>query len=132
MSKKRFFIKLLLFVAIVIVTLTSLTLFDLFNDTREWRRLAKTSPATPLLFDPKMVHDLPEPARRFFNFAITPRTPLLPVAEIYMGGQFSLGSKENPNYQPMEARQILASPHGFVWRLYLPGIIPISGSDSGK
>lgn len=28
--------------------------------------------------------------------------------------------------------QILAAPHGFVWRLNLPGFIPVSGSDSGR
>jgi hypothetical protein len=54
------------------------------------------------------------------------------VAEIDMGGQFSLGTRDNPNYQIMKANQILASPHGFVWRLNLPGIVPVSGSDSGK
>lgn len=32
----------------------------------------------------------------------------------------------------MEAHQIIAAPHGFVWRLHLPGKIPISGSDSGN
>jgi hypothetical protein len=32
----------------------------------------------------------------------------------------------------MQAHQILAAPHGFVWRLNLPGIIPVSGSDSGR
>ena len=79
-----------------------------------------------------MVADLPEPARRFFNFAIAPGTALYTVAEIEMGGQFSLGSQEEPNYQSMQAHQILAAPHGFVWRLNLPGIIPVSGSDSGR
>jgi hypothetical protein len=37
-------------------------------------------------FDPAMVAGLPEPAQRFFKFAIAPGTPLLPVAEIDMGG----------------------------------------------
>ncbi|MCO4321102.1 DUF6544 family protein [Aliidiomarina quisquiliarum] len=45
-----------------------------------------------------MVNDLPEPAQRFFNFAIAPGTPLYTVAEIDMEGQFSLGSQEKPNY----------------------------------
>lgn len=79
-----------------------------------------------------MVADLPEPAQRFFNFAITPGTPLLPVCEIEMEGQFSLGTRDNPNYQTVEADQILAAPHGFVWRLHLPGMLPVSGSDSGN
>jgi hypothetical protein len=70
-------------------------------------------------------------ARRFFQFSIEEGARLWTVAEIDMGGQFSLGSKEQPRYQPMQARQILAAPHGFVWQLQLPGAMPISGSDAG-
>lgn len=79
-----------------------------------------------------MIADLQEPVRRYFKFAIAPGTPLYTVAEIDMGGLFSLGSKDKPAYQEMEAYQILASPDGFVWRLKLPGVIPISGFDAGK
>lgn len=59
-----------------------------------------------------------------------PGTPLLTVAEIDMGGEFSLGSRDNPDYQPMDARQILAAPTGFVWKLRLPSMV--SGSDFGS
>lgn len=52
------------------------------------------------------------------------------MAEIHMTGRFSLGAKDNPAYRPMEARQILASPEGFVWAMLLRGGIPVSGSDS--
>ena len=31
----------------------------------------------------------------------------------------------------MKAKQILAAPAGFLWKLRLPGVIPVSGSDSG-
>jgi len=37
-----------------------------------------------------------------------------------------LGAKEKPKYAPMHARQILAPPHGFVWRMKSGAI---SGSD---
>lgn len=115
-----------------IVALLSLRLFDWRADQAEWARLAELQPKNPLTYDPRMVADLPEPAQRFFNYAITSGTPLLSVCEIEMGGTFSLGTRDNPNYQAMEANQILASPHGFVWRLRIPGMVPVAGSDSGK
>ena len=115
-----------------LVILLSLRLYDWRADQTEWERLAGLQPINPLKYDPKIVADLPEPARRFFNFAISPGTPLLTVAEIDMGGQFSLGTRDNPDYQTMVAQQILASPQGFVWRLNLSGMVPVSGSDSGN
>ena len=115
-----------------LVALLSLRLFDWRADKVEWERLAELQPKSPLKYDPKFVTDLPEPAQRFFNYAITPGTPLLSVAEIKMSGHFSLGTRDNPNYQTMRANQILASPYGFVWRLKLPGLVPVSGSDSGN
>jgi hypothetical protein len=57
----------------------------------------------PAMYDPAMVADLPELSQRFFNFAIRPGTPLLTLAEIDMGGEFSL-SRDKPNYQPMVGR----------------------------
>jgi len=95
--------------------------------TAEWQRLAALQPAAPERFSPDMVKDLPEPARRFFAFAIRPGTPLLPVVTIEMTGRFSLGTKEAPNYLPMAARQILASPEGFVWAMRTTGAMPVSG-----
>ena len=69
-----------------------------------------------------MVADLPEPARRYFAFAIAAGTPLYTVAQIKTEGQFSLGTKNAPNYKAMNATQALATPEGFVWKM--------SGSDS--
>lgn len=113
-------------------TLLILRLLDRRAEQAEWDKLSSLQPPNPARYDSSMVADLPEPARRFFNFAIAAGTPLYTVAEIDMGGQFSLGSQEEPDYQLMQAHQILAAPHGFVWRLNLPGIIPVSGSDSGR
>jgi len=118
--------------AVFLLALLALRLWDGRAEQMEWARLTALQPANPSMYDPVMVTDLPEPTQRFFNFAITPGTPLLTVAEIDMGGQFSLGSRENPNYQQMEAKQILAAPLGFVWKLRLSGVVPVSGSDSAR
>jgi hypothetical protein len=122
-------------VLLLIAALISLLVWrqsDHRADDREMARLLATQPAAPATFDPAMVETLPEPARRYFLFAIRPGTPLHTVAEIEMTGQFSLGTKEAPNFLPMRARQVLASPHGFVWAMDA-GSFPmaISGSDSG-
>lgn len=114
------------------VVLVGLLVMDIRADRAEWRRLAALQPADPVAFAPEMVADLPEPARRYFTFTIQPGTPLLPVAEIDMGGRFSLGTKENPAYQPMEAHQILAAPEGFVWSMRMRGGMPVAGSDSAS
>ena len=121
---------LLTFAAILILILLAIRMFDFYSDQAEWERLIQLQPERPALFSPAQIENLPEPARRFLAFSIQPGTPLFKVAEINMGGKFSLGSRENPAYQEMEARQILASPLGFVWSLNLPGAIPVSGSDS--
>lgn len=123
---------LLAILAVILVALLGLRLWDEWADRKEWARLAALQPTEPERYDPAMVVGLPEAARRFFNFAIASGTPLFTVAEIDMAGQFSLGSRDKPNYQQMDARQILAAPEGFVWKLRLPGVVPISGSDSGQ
>ena len=47
-----------------------------------------------------------------------------------MAGEISLEAKEQPNYTPMRARQILAPPNGLVWILQAgKGAIRIEGSD---
>lgn len=95
-----------------------------------WAQLAATTGAAPGRFDPAMVADLPEPARRFFLFAIEPGTRLATVVQITMDGQLSLGTSEKPNYQPMHAEQLLAAPHGLVWRVRTgSGPMRAEGSD---
>ncbi|MCB1143449.1 MAG: hypothetical protein H7A24_16450 [Leptospiraceae bacterium] len=128
--KKR---TLLYLLPVVFLTLLlSLTYSDSLSDEEEWNRLSNLPKSKPLVFDLKMIEDQPEPVRRFFQCTIKVGTPLLKVAEIEMGGQFSLGSKEKPNYQEMIARQLLASPEGFVFQMKLPGLLTVSGSDTGK
>ncbi len=122
---------LVIILASLLLALLALRWWDEHAERVEWARLTAAQPIDPSRYTPEMVADLPEPAQRFFNFAIIPGTPLLTVAEIQMGGQFSLGTREKPRYQSMEAKQILACPLGFVWRLHLPDAVPVSGSDSG-
>ncbi len=77
-----------------------------------------------------MVQGVPEPARRYFLFAIAPGTPLRTVAKIEMSGEIGLGSKSDPGYMPMRAGQVLAPLQGFVWRPVMGGgRTRISGSD---
>lgn len=128
----KFIYVFLALLVLLLVSLLILRLLDWRADKSEWIQLYSLQPTNPGRYGSSMVADLPEPARRYFNFAIASGTPLYTVAEIDMEGQFSLGSQEEPNYQPMQAHQILAAPHGFVWCLNLPGIIPVSGSDSGR
>jgi hypothetical protein len=128
---KIIFLILSLF-AIALAALLGLRLLDWRAKQEEWARLKGFQPENPLKYDPEIIADLPEPVQRYFNFAIAPGTPLYPVVEINMGGHFSLGSRDAPNYQAMEAHQILAAPHGFVWQLDLSGKMPLSGSDSGS
>src|SRR6056297_3770635 len=103
----KFIIGIVVAILFVLIALSALRLMDLRADRAEWDRLAALQPSSPALFDPEMVADLPAPARRYFAYTIEPGTPLLPVAVIEMMGEFSLGTKDDPRYQPMEARQIL-------------------------
>jgi hypothetical protein len=116
----------------VVVALTVLRWLDHRSDDQEWRRLTAFQPQDPQVYSKDMVEDIPEPAQRYFNYTIQPGTPLLRVAEIDMVGCFSLGTKDKPAYQPMQARQILAAPEGFVWTMRTGGGMPVSGSDSGS
>lgn len=68
-------------------------------------------------FAMSMVVTLPEPAQRYFRCAISEGTPLVTAVEIEMKGEIGLGTKEHPNYRPMRSHQVLAPPHGLVWRL---------------
>ena len=117
---------------LAVAALGGLRWLDHRADRAEWNRLAALQPADPAVFSPDMIADLPDPARRFFTYAIRPGTPLLPVAEIDMGGKFSLGDRDAPAYQAMQAHQILAAPQGFVWSMRTLSGLSLSGSDTGS
>jgi hypothetical protein len=93
-------------------------------------RAAERASFKPKTFDPAIVQDLPEPARRYFRFAIKAGTHLYTVTEIRMGGRLGLGTKNRPAYAPMHAEQILAPPYGLVWKLKTGrAAMRIAGSD---
>ncbi len=83
----------------------------------------------PDRYDPAMVDDLPEVARRYFAAAIAPGTPLHRIVHLEMEGTFLLNGRE----MPMRASQVLAPPEGFVWQARV-GRSPLafSGSDGWR
>ena len=95
-----------------------------------WTRLESSAPAAGAAFDSGMVDGLPDVARRYFNHAIAPGTPLRPGVELEMEGTFLLGDKASHQRFAMSARQILIPANGFVWIPRLRrGPMVISGSD---
>lgn len=125
----------------VILALTLLVLASLYvwrlsdhrADRVEIERLLALQPAHPPIFNRSLVLDLPEPARRYFEFTIQDGAPLYSVAKIWMNGQFGMGDLDVPNYMPMNAQQVLAAPEGFLWRMTGgSGLMSISGSDSAS
>ncbi len=128
---KSLFIFTGLCAALVVASLRLWRMFDHRADRWIGAMLAARQPANPHRFDPAMVADLPDPARRYFRFAIKPGTLLHTVAEIEMTGRFSLGTREAPGYMAMAAHQVLAAPEGFVWSMSATnGKMRLSGSDA--
>lgn len=124
---------LALLLTLVPAALALWRLADHRADRAEGRRLCALCHAEPPRFDPAMVADLPEPARRFLTWAIRPGTPLHACARIDMAGRFGMGTAADPGYMAMAARQVLAAPHGFVWAMRARrGAMTLSGSDSGS
>ena len=116
-------------IAIVMFCGFSLTIWrraDIRGDKKTWAKLASSPSPDNEIFDQKMVADAPEPARRFFTYMIDPGARLYRTVSLEMRGELGMGTKENPGYRPFTAKQILAPPHGFVWRLNAGAI---SGSD---
>lgn len=115
--------------AVILVALCGWRWTDIARDRHAWKRLVSRQPAVPAAFDDSMTAALPDPAQRFFRFAIAPGTALHTVAEITMEGEFSLGDKNKSNYMPMRATQVLAAPHGFVWKVRAGNSVWLAGSD---
>jgi hypothetical protein len=110
----------------IIAGLAAWRAFDQRADQAAWQRLITAQPGETRTFDASMTAGLPEPARRYFNFTIAAGTALYTAVEIEMAGEIGLGSRDAPRYREMQARQILAPPDGFVWKVKTG---PISGSD---
>jgi hypothetical protein len=127
-------VKILLFsILLAALGLRARRMMDHRADRAAMHRLAAAQPAPSACFDPAMVADLPEPARRYFLYTIQPGTPLCTVATITMTGRFGMGTRANANYLEMTATQTLAMPHGFVWKMSAKrGPMALSGSDSER
>lgn len=98
---------------------------------RGWAAIAAHVEVTNRRFSADQVAGLPETARRYFQHAITPGTPLKKTVELAMKGTFRLGDKSDLQPYEMEARQILAPPDQFVWIPTMRrGIVQVSGSDA--
>jgi hypothetical protein len=96
-----------------------------------WTQIASLAPQSDAVYSPAMVAELPEIARRYFNHAIAPGTPIKNIVELQMAGTFLLGDKNNYQTYSMEARQILHPPSEFVWMPRMrSGAMSISGSDA--
>jgi len=125
---------LLIIVTVLIVLGLGLRIWRFLDERaldRVWTSLVSDVEATPAVFRHEMTEALPLPARRFFKSVIEPGTPLYHVAEISMRGEFSLGTKEAPAYQPMKACQLLAAPQGFFWQGHSGrGLTSFIGSDA--
>lgn len=122
---------ILLLIVIALLALAGWAALDIRAEHRMATALRTHAPTAPARFDPAMIADLPEPARRYLRFAIAPGTLLTPVASLRMRGTFRLGSAETPREMPMRAVQIHAAPHGFLWAMQAgSGAMRISGSDS--
>lgn len=124
---------LLIFVLVlmsVVFALQAWRAVDALGSAEKGRRLAARATGEPTHFDPAMVDDLPAPARRFLVHAIQPGTPIRPVAKLRMHGEIGLGTQSAPAYQQIKASEVLALPHGFVFRVDAGrGLLRLSGSD---
>lgn len=88
------------------------------------------SPGAAGQFDPSRLDGLPDPAQRYLRYAISPGATLRTTVVLEMQGEFGLGTKAEPGYQPMRAQEILAFPKGFVWRPSVgSGLVRFAGSD---
>jgi hypothetical protein len=121
------------FALVTIAGVTGLRLWRWADNRAEhatWARLARMPVTRPALFDPGLVSDLPEPAQRYFRYVIAPGARLSTVSEIDMVGELSLGTKGNPGYRRMRARQMLCPYSGLVWRVEIGrGRMRVVGSD---
>ncbi len=128
---KTVFLIIVILIVILIAALRVWRWMDHKADQDLWDKLITIQPTRLATFDPALVYALPEPAQRYFRYTIKVGAPLYTVAEIYMKGWFSLGTKEAPDYFAMTAEQILAAPTGFVWKMNAErGMMKISGSDA--
>jgi hypothetical protein len=124
---------LLRIAGIFVVILVAVTAFLIFmrgrldrHMTRRWVELRP--PAGEAGFHPDMVAELPEAAQRYFRHAIQPGTRLARSVYLEMEGRFGL--QPGAEKVPMRAQEILAAPHGLIWKASIgSGFMRFSGYD---
>jgi hypothetical protein len=80
----------------------------------------------PRGFDPAVLLDLPEPARRWLTHAIEPGTLMVDAIEIQMHGEINLGG-----WRQFTATEALVPEAGFVWAAHTRILgLPVRGFDS--
>jgi hypothetical protein len=117
---------------VVIVLIAGLGWFRLQDSVRHgkiWHTIAQAARQDTegaRTFDPSMIAHLPEPARRYFGFVFDEGAALPSGAVLEMKGFLKLDGAP----MAMQADQILAPPHGFVWTLKAKtDLLSISGAD---
>lgn len=93
---------------------------------RALEELWERAPHATARFDPALVAELPEPARRYLLHTFAPGAPLATAARLTMHGELRLKQV----WYPFEAEQVLSWERGFVWhaRAKVKGM-PVSGFD---
>lgn len=78
------------------------------------------------VFDPELLTDLPDPARRYLECAIAPSTPLASAVRLWMHGDIKLGKK----WHPFKGEEVICWNRGMIWRAttWMNGL-PILGAD---
>lgn len=80
-------------------------------------------------FDPGMVADLPEPARRYLLHALEPGAHLASTVRLTLPGSMRMTRDGEP--LPMESEEILAAGRGYVWTARMrKGPLTIRGFDA--
>jgi len=85
---------LISFVVLVVILMIGLNFMRSYDELRSyliWKKLEKVTLQKEDVFSPTMVENLPGPARRYFEYTMSPGTPLKRVSEIKMGGRLGLG-----------------------------------------
>lgn len=117
----------------LIITALVLLLFLRKRDRTEahriWCRVVQARDGHLEQFCPEMVDGLPELAKRYLRHSIQPGTPIAYTIVLEMDGTIRTG-RDAP-WLPMQARQILAPPDGFVWTARAgKGLVRFSATDS--
>jgi hypothetical protein len=85
-----------------------------------------SSTPTGLVFSPDKLSHLPEPAKRYLEHAIAPRTKIAAAVRWKMHGEIKL-----KKWIPFTAEQVVCWEHGLIWSAtaWMNSFLPIIGSD---